>query len=237
MAQLTYLDIVNKVLKKLREETVTSVDYNVYSALIGEFVNDAKREVEDAWLWSMQRQFVSFTSDGNYAYDVSTGTAVSTTNGIVTNARSTLCFDSYNRPVAFDKTSGQEMQLIFVDHELMTVWDNLDTFNSSNTVPAHFSLSGTTGDGWTIFFDGFPTSRQYAFGFYIPQEDLEEDIDVLTIPSAPVVHLATLYALDERGEEIGEPGSKAWLRYEKSLVDAISLDAHKDSDKAMFKVY
>ena len=49
MASTTYLTLVNSVLKRLLEKTVTSVSQNQYSHLIGEFVNDAKREVEDAW--------------------------------------------------------------------------------------------------------------------------------------------------------------------------------------------
>jgi hypothetical protein len=46
---MTYLQLVNKVLTRLREDTVSTVSQNTYSALVGEFVNDAKRLVEDAW--------------------------------------------------------------------------------------------------------------------------------------------------------------------------------------------
>ncbi len=45
----TYLSMVNDVLTRLRESTVSSVTQNDYSSLIGSLVNDAKREVEDAW--------------------------------------------------------------------------------------------------------------------------------------------------------------------------------------------
>jgi hypothetical protein len=34
---------------------VSTVSQNTYSALVGEFVNDAKRLVEDAWDWSALR--------------------------------------------------------------------------------------------------------------------------------------------------------------------------------------
>ena len=40
----TYLDIVNNVMKRLREPTVTSVNDNKYSSLIAVLVNDSKRE-------------------------------------------------------------------------------------------------------------------------------------------------------------------------------------------------
>ena len=48
----TYLTLVNDVLSRLRESEVTSVSDNTYSSLIGRFVNEAKREVEDAWNWN-----------------------------------------------------------------------------------------------------------------------------------------------------------------------------------------
>ena len=53
---MTYLQAVNKVLKRLRENTVSSVDETLYSRLVGEFVNDANRMVEDAWDWSSLRE-------------------------------------------------------------------------------------------------------------------------------------------------------------------------------------
>ena len=45
---MTYLQLVNSVLRRLREDEVDTVDQNSYSKLIGEYVNDAKRAVEDA---------------------------------------------------------------------------------------------------------------------------------------------------------------------------------------------
>ena len=37
---MTYLQLVNSVLRRLREEEVSTVSQNSYSKLIGEFVND-----------------------------------------------------------------------------------------------------------------------------------------------------------------------------------------------------
>ena len=48
---MTYLQIVNKVLRRLRENEVSSINENPYSLLIGDLVNVVKREVEDAWDW------------------------------------------------------------------------------------------------------------------------------------------------------------------------------------------
>ena len=39
---MTYLNLVNNVLRRMREEEVASVSSNTYSKMVGDFVNDAK---------------------------------------------------------------------------------------------------------------------------------------------------------------------------------------------------
>ena len=56
---MTYLEAVNSVLRRLREDEVVSVSANPYSKLVGELVNDAKRLVEDAWDWSSLRNTIT----------------------------------------------------------------------------------------------------------------------------------------------------------------------------------
>ena len=46
---MTYLDLVNNVLRRMREEEVSSVSESTYSKMAGDFVNDAKKLVEAAW--------------------------------------------------------------------------------------------------------------------------------------------------------------------------------------------
>jgi hypothetical protein len=54
----TYLNIVNEVLRRLREDEVSSVTQNTYSKMVGDFVNDAKQIVEDSHDWSALRTTV-----------------------------------------------------------------------------------------------------------------------------------------------------------------------------------
>lgn len=56
---MTYVELVNSVLTRLREGTVSSVSDNAYSKLIGEFVNDAKRSVEDSYNWNALTETLS----------------------------------------------------------------------------------------------------------------------------------------------------------------------------------
>ena len=52
---MTYIDLVNGVLRRLRETTVSTVSSNTYSALIGDLINDAKNLVEGAWDWQSKQ--------------------------------------------------------------------------------------------------------------------------------------------------------------------------------------
>ena len=52
---MTYLQLVNNALRRLRENEVTTVNATTYSKMVGDFVNDAKTFVESAWDWSALR--------------------------------------------------------------------------------------------------------------------------------------------------------------------------------------
>ena len=68
---MTYLDIVNNVLRRMREEEVTSVSSSTYGKMVGDFVNDAKRMVEDAWDWSALRTTLTITTAADdYTYSL-----------------------------------------------------------------------------------------------------------------------------------------------------------------------
>ena len=68
---MTYLDLVNNVLRRLREDTVTTVSANTYSAMVGDFINDAKQLVENAWDWSNLRSTLTITTAADdYTYSL-----------------------------------------------------------------------------------------------------------------------------------------------------------------------
>lgn len=224
---MTYLQLVNQVLKRLREAQVGNVSANSYSSLIGEFVNDAKQEVENVWNWGSL--LTSYTVTG-------TGVASQFTISGLTHENSRLAYDENDRPLVFDTTSSDEFQLNEYPFEAYTrrFKTDPDSF-ATNDKPYWFAIN-FVGGAWKISFDGNPANgRTYNTYFYVPQADLSDNSDNMTVPWRPVVHLALLYALDERGEEIGEPGSKAWRRYDDSLASAISMDAIGDSHKITFK--
>ena len=61
---VTRKQIVNKILLRLREDQLTA-SQNIadvpYAAMVGEFLNDVKEEVESAWTWSQLRTELNFS--------------------------------------------------------------------------------------------------------------------------------------------------------------------------------
>ena len=77
---MTYIQIINSVLRRLREDTI-SADWSSdlvgstgptdYQVMIGDFINEVKREVEDAWNWtSLRRTETVSTVDGTRSYNL-----------------------------------------------------------------------------------------------------------------------------------------------------------------------
>lgn len=226
MAQKTYLEIINSVLVKLRESTVGSPTASTYSTLIGAFVNDAKKEVESAWTWQALRFTYGFSSViGQRAYALT---------DILPDSR--LLRDSSGRPMVFDRTANQSMQLYEMYVDDLEGQYRLQYPVQTLAQPSFFALY-VTATGFNLTFLETPTEvRPYVMDFCVPQDELSTASTLVSVPWRPIRDLAYLYALDERGEEIGEPGSKAWLRYEKSLGDAIAFDSLSQSFRTDFTV-
>ena len=59
---MTVLELVNDVLVRLREPVVTTYNETTYSTLIAKFINDAKRQVEDAFSWNALGATITVTT-------------------------------------------------------------------------------------------------------------------------------------------------------------------------------
>lgn len=223
----TYLQLINEVLKRLREDTVGTVDYSTYSTLISTFINDAKREVENSWNWEvLKTKYDVLPNGGSSDFDI-TG---------LQDPEARLAYDDCKKPMVYDVKANDEFQLNQYSYDrYIGRWLTDPDGLASNDKPNWFAVNKDPDGQWRIYFDGVPAvNRQYKVYFYTPQNDLVSPTTEILVPWRPVVHLALLYALDERGEEIGEPGSKAWRRFDKSLSDTIALDAVGNSEKITF---
>lgn len=221
----TYLQLVNEVLKRVREPQVGTVSATTYSTLISTYVNDAKRIVEDAWEWSSLRHTVNFNlAASTREYDLSSTALVGAGNEL--DARSLLLYDPESHcPMAFDVTSGNQTPLHEVSYQRVIREIALDTNPGTYEYPMYFSIRPTADAVLVNLFEQPAGVRSWRMLFKRPQEDLSDGSDTLTIPWLPVVLLATNYALAEKGEEVGMPGNEAEKKYSQALADAIALDS------------
>ncbi len=214
---MTYLELVNQVMRRVREAQVSTVDQTEYSSLIASFINDARAQVQDAWEWSTLRTPVNINLVvGQYNYPTSL------------NEGSVLMHEpECGKPLAWDITSPNPSQLFersldYVEDQFYT-----DTTHPDIAIPTFFAVDNSASSPSIRLYEKPAEVRSWRFVFKQPQEDLEDDTDILLIPWRPVVLLAANWALNEKGEEIGTPGSVAEQRYLTALSDAIAIDSRK----------
>jgi hypothetical protein len=201
---MTYLELVNKVLIRLRENTVTSVQESPYSQLIGEFVNVVKREVEDAYNWSSLRTTITAnTSTGLYSYELTS----STTRCRILDVWN----DTDDIEMKYQTTRWFDRQFQGTDPE--------------EGSPTYYNFNGVSTEGDHLV-DVYPIpDGTYALRFNIvkPQADLDADGDVINIPYQLVIEGALARAISERGDDGGYTEQEA--RYNRILGDYISNEA------------
>jgi hypothetical protein len=203
---MTYLELVNDVLVRLRESTVSTVGETTYSSLIGKFVNDAKRQIEDTYTWNVLNQTVTVTTAANTSSYSLTGTgqkfriaeALNTTNYIVL---SNIAVSDMNRKLNF----GTPVQ----------------------GVPTEYCFNGSDGNGDTKV-DLYPVPNgvyTLKFDVTIPQANLTADGTSVKVLDYLVAQSAYARALIERGEDGGTNSNEAYALFRGMLSDAIAMES------------
>ncbi len=237
---MTYLQLVNAVLTRLREDTVNSVTENSYSALVGAFVNDAKRVVEDAWAWSQLLRTVSFplTAGSAASYDLEDYVA---DDGLQLNERARLYVDpETGKPLVYVSTDNKERELGVVpqSHIKVSRMAEQNDADSGQVTELVVSTNPSAATGKTrLRFFTIPSISDAADTVFVylinPQNELSANSEVLLVPSDPVIQLAYLYCLYERGEELGELLSLTSNKAEAALADAIMFDSSMTTEVVM----
>lgn len=212
---MTYLNLVNSVLRRLREEEVTSVQGSTYSKMAGDFVNDAKRVVEDAWDWSALRTTLTITTTEDVFNYTLTG--------------------SQNRIKALNVIN--DTANLFMEYKTATFFDEAYLISDPRkSAPTYYTYNGVDSDGDTQI-DIYPTpDKAYTIRFNCVKRgaDLSADDDVMNIPSMPVIHLAIALLARERGETGGTSAPEYFTIANQYLSDAIALDAQKHPEEVVF---
>jgi hypothetical protein len=211
---MTYLNLMNNVLR--REEETTSVTSTTYVKMVGDFINDAKKVVEEATDWSALRETIVITttaSDNSY----------SLTGG----------GDNVKVMCVLNDTSN-----LFMDYQTKD-WFNEQLYISSAAegAPRYYTYNGLDASGDTEVLVGPTPDGVYSLRFDVikRQADLSANSDSLLVPAMPVIHYAVALLARERGETGGTSTAEYFSIADKFLSDAIAIDAAKHPEEMVFR--
>lgn len=236
----THLELVNKVLRRLREDEVDSITETVYATLIGEFVADIHREVSEEWTWANTVKTVdveTIADDPGYLLHATTASGGDVMVGSnITNEKSLLRVQTNGLPsihIGDSVTDNNKHQLVLLSDEQRHHLAN-SRGDSSATYPTHAAVRKDHINRWTLQLWPKPalSGKFIRMIWYIPEEPLQvdgsTDSQQIYIPNQAIYLGALWLALNERGEEIGEPGNIAETRYRNYLAAekerAITID-------------
>ena len=205
---MQYIQLVNSVLRRLRETEVSSVADNSYSKMIGEFVNDAKRQVEDAYAWNSLTDTLSATTTQDIFNYV-----------LVGSGQRFRIMDVLN-----DTT---DMIMKNTSSAQMNEWYILSP--NQRGKPYYYNFNGVDANGDTQV-DIYPipdSAYNLRFNVFKPQVALSDNADRLLVPAEPVIFNACARAFAERGEDGGITSGEMYVLYNQSLADAIAIESSR----------
>jgi len=225
---MTFRELVNSVLLRLREDTIDSdwsgdytdsVSLTSYQKLICELVNDSKKNVESYHDWNALREtFNVKLKTGNMQYTLGDATRGAGTSFKILDVR--------------NKATGQQLEQVNND------WLNDRMFPTSKVAsgePTKYALNGISQAGVgrepdvNIDFYPIPSATQnnqiIAVNIVGAQKELSQGADILRVPSQPVILGAWARAISERGEDGGTLSSAVAGEARDALNLAVQLDA------------
>jgi len=224
---VTYRELINSVLLRLREDTIDSDwsgninDSTVtpYQKLIGELVNDAKKNVESYHDWNALRETFNIRlRDGNMQYTLGDALRGAGVSFRILDVR--------------NKTTGTQLKQLTNDY----INDRMfPTSKVATGEPTGYALNGLSQAGtgrepdFNIDFYPIPDSSVanniVSVNIVGAQNDLKQAAQILRIPSQPVILGAWARAIAERGEDGGTQYSAVAAEARDSLLQAVQLDA------------
>ena len=210
---MTYRELINEVLIRLREETISSDwsgainDSTVvsdYHKVIGALVNDAKRSIESYHDWMTLRETADIaTVDGTKNYSLSSGQEFKVID-VVNNA-----------------TGNQLVQV-------SKAYLNRTRYPTDPTgEPHYYGFNGAdASNNLKVDLSPVPTEVQtISFDIVKYQDVLTSAATVLKIPSKPVILGAFARAVSERGEDGGTQSSLAAQEAGAAISQAVIMDS------------
>lgn len=199
---MTLLQIVNKVLIRLREAQLGATSDSEYGTLLAEFVNETKREIEDAHNWTALRNTISFnTVQGTTAYTLSGA------------GQRSVIFDVYETTTKTTLPKGDAIRM------------KAEIEEGSQSQPSRYFIEGIDSNNDIKMNVSLTPDAVYTYNVHLktPQADLV-DATVSTMDSSAIVLGTYSKALEERGEDAGTQASSARDKYVLAVGDVIAID-------------
>ena len=210
---MTYKELINEVLVRLREETVASdwsgaindsATVEDYQKVIGSLVNDAKRSIESYHDWLVLRE----TKDIN--------TIVGTKNYSLASGQEFKVLDVVN-----NSTGNQLAQVS------RTYLNSIMYPTDPTGEPNYYGFNGAdSSNNLKVDLSPIPDAVQtISFDIVKYQDTLTNATTVVKIPSQPIILGAYARAIAERGEDGGTQSSIAAQEAASSLAQAVMMDS------------
>ena len=210
---MTYRELINQVLIRLREDTISgdwsgaindASTVSAYHKVIGALINDSKRSVESYHDWL--------------------------------NLRSTVSFDTVSGTKNYNLNSGQEIKIIDAINtdtghhlkQVSKVYINTVKFPTDDDgQPFYYAFNGSdSSNNLKIDLSPVPNSIETLnFEIVKHQDSLTNASTVLKIPSQPVILGAWARAIAERGEDGGTQSSLAAQEANECLKQTVITDS------------
>lgn len=210
---LTYLELVNNVLRRLREPEVSSVSESEYSLLVGDYINDAKTVVENSYQWSGLRQDITLqTANGTRGYSLT---------GVPSRSK---IMDVWN--------VSEDREITYRDKQ----WFRRNKLSAASGSPSYYTFDGlnSLGEVQILLYPTPDSAEDIDVSVVAPLERMTNNGDLLKVPYTPVLHLALALLARERGETGGTSTAELFQISERFLKDAIAIEAARHEEELIY---
>lgn len=213
----TFVTIVNRVLRRLREDEVSNHDDTPYSTLVSDMLNETIAEMQGRCEWrSLVDQFTITTDGSSLVY-------------ALTSAESAASRDSNDqlriRNVYSDSDDYDLIKLNYAGISRSKLYTT-----SPDNLWGYREVGLDTSDRRKIELYPDVASKTVIVEAYNPHAELDTSSAQVLLPQR-VAFLGTYArAVDERGEDAGSAAASAWNLYSNLLADAVITEVERQTD-------
>ena len=217
---LTWLQIINRVLVRMRESTVAANNTTDYSTQIGQVVNAVKSEIENAWMWHALRDTFSVVCTNTVSHYALTSAG----------ARGKI-IDGWNTTTGgqLEKSTNRDFNSKFFGTGSAAISTGSPTMYLAAGLDTNYDASV---DVWPIPVTGAGAGDTLKFNVYVPQNDLAADGTIPLVPQDVLIEETIARMKVERGDEDAlKPAQGETFILRDLLAQAIMADGGADDSE------